>query len=300
MRVSDSEIIYAYNNFSTKEALEYLGIAQSTYYKRLEDIGIERNKTKCISDEQIINTIKECTSIREAAKKLGIHHSSLNKRMHKLNIHIENKRDHRVYKVNDKIFSSLSEETAYWLGFIAADGSIVDNTLRFIINKRDEETLHKFLKFCDSNYKVHYHTAHYTDNDGIKHNFDAVNLKITSEKIVKDLAKYGIVQNKKNLDIPFIEYIPKQYRIDFIIGFFDGDGSVNTKGYTITIATNHNNLTGILIELSDLGINFSISNRDKIDVIYIRDKKSYMIFKNVYLNRKYQTMLRKYNKFKEN
>ena len=189
--------------------------------------------------------------------------------MRTLGIDFKNKNNKRKYVINDNAFSNINAETAYWLGFIAADGSVVGNTLRFILNKVDEETLDRFLKFCDSNYKVHYHVAHYTDNDGIVHRFDAVNLKITSNKIVADLAKYGIVQNKKNMDIPFINYIPAEYKKDFIVGFFDGDGSVTPNSNTVTIATNHSNLAGIIDELSMLDIDTRIATRDKISVIYI-------------------------------
>lgn len=245
-----------------------------------------------VSDYEVIKAVRESDSIRSAAKKLGIHPSSLTKRMVKLNIQIEKEKDYRKYKVNDDSFSKLDAETAYWLGFIAADGSVVDNTLRFVLNRRDEETLQRFLDFCDSNYPVNYHTAHYTDNDGVKHEFDAVNLKITSKKIVDDLAKYGIVQNKKNMDIPFIQYIPEEYKVDFIIGFFDGDGSVS-DGYRITLATNHANLLGTVNELYKNSINIRISSRDKIDVIYNSTKQDFYKFKQLYLSRQYKTMHRK-------
>ena len=290
-KVSDSDILYAYNNFSTKEAVEYLGINSSTYYNRLNKLGIVNKQTKT-PDEVIIEAFNSSKSIREAANKIGMSHGAYHKRMQKLGLDFNDKHDTRKYKVNDNVFSILSPETAYWLGFIAADGSVVDNTLRFVLNRRDEETLQRFLDFCDSNYPVNYHTAHYTDNDGVKHEFDAVNLKITSKKIVADLAKYGIVQNKKNMDIPFIQYIPEEYKVDFIIGFFDGDGSVS-DGYRITLATNHANLLGTVNELYKNSINIRISSRDKIDVIYNSTKQDFYKFKQLYLSRQYKTMHRK-------
>lgn len=249
-----------------------------------------------VSDYEVIKAVRESDSIRSAAKKLGIHPSSLTKRMVKLNIQIEKEKDYRKYKVNDDSFSKLDAETAYWLGFIAADGSVVDNTLRFVLNRRDEETLQRFLDFCDSNYPVNYHTAHYTDNDGVKHEFDAVNLKITSKKIVADLAKYGIVQNKKNMDIPFIQYIPEEYKVDFIIGFFDGDGSVTPESYNLTLSSNRLNAQEIIFTLSKLGIQYSIGRRN-VTVIYINNMVNYGKFKKIYLNRTYNTMVRKRNKF---
>ena len=294
-KVSDSDILYAYNNFSTKEAVEYLGINSSTYYNRLNKLGIVNKQTKT-PDEVIIEAFNSSKSIREAANKIGMSPGAYHKRIQKLGIDFKDKHDTRKYKVNDNVFSILSPETAYWLGFIAADGSVVDNTLRFVLNRRDEETLQRFLDFCDSNYPVNYHTAHYTDNDGVKHEFDAVNLKITSKKIVADLAKYGIVQNKKNMDIPFIQYIPEEYKVDFIIGFFDGDGSVTPESYNLTLSSNRLNAQEIIFTLSKLGIQYSIGRRN-VTVIYINNMVNYGKFKKIYLNRTYNTMVRKRNKF---
>lgn len=297
-KVSDSDILYAYNNFSTKDAISYLGIAQSTYYKRLEKLGVERNKYIIkATDEEVIKAVKESESIHSAAKKLNMLPSSLTKRMVKLNIQIEKEKDYRKYKVNDDSFSKLNAETAYWLGFIAADGSVVGDTLRFVLNKRDEETLQRFLNFCKSDYKINYHTSYYIDGDGVKHEFDAVNLKITSKKIVRDLAKYGIIQNKKNMDIPFIDYIPEKYKLDFIIGLFDGDGSVTPESYSITISTNKANLNEIAMLLSTLGINYYTSDRGSVNVIYISNMTNYNKFKTMYLDREYDTMARKRFKF---
>ena len=291
------DTLYAYNNLSTKEALEYLGISQSAYYKRLNKMGIERNKSVMkVTNDEVIKAVAESDSIRSAAKKLGILPSSLIKRMNKLNISIEKEKDYRKHKINDNVFSILSPETAYWLGFIAADGSVVDNTLYFMLNKRDEETLQRFLDFCDSNYKINYTKSHYKDNNGIVHYYDAIYVKITSKKIVADLAKYGIVQNKTYANINYLEYIPEKYRLDFIVGILDGDGSVSYN-YSITFAINNSTLVDMLLELESLGIDCKVSEKANYSVIYICDKKSYIIFKNIYLTREYSRMERKIKKF---
>lgn len=298
MKVADSDILYAYEHFSTVEALKYLGIAQSTYYNRLNKLGINLKKQTKVYDEDIIKAFNSSKSIREAAEKIGMSSGAYYKRIQKLGLNFNDKHDLRKYNINDFTFTSINSEVAYWLGFIAADGSVVDNTLRFVLNKRDEETLVRFLKFCKSNYPVNYHIAYYIGNDGVKHEFDAVNLKITSKSIVNDLAKYGIIQNKKNLDIPFMSFIPSKYKLDFIIGYFDGDGSVtNGNSKTLTLATNYANINEIINVLESYGIKCNTSNREHICVIYINGKDNFNKFKLLYTSRNYSVMKRKLNEF---
>ena len=299
MKVSDSDIVHAYTHFCRADALKYLGISQSAYYKRLNKLGIKLNKSSRVSDEAIIEAFNPSKSIREAAKKVGVHHSSYHKRMKKLDLDFCSKHDLRKYSIDDNVFKNMSPEVAYWIGFIAADGTIVNNTLSFMLSKRDEEMLLKFLKFCKSDYKIHYNTSYYIGKDEVKHEFDAVNLKITSDIIVQDLSKYGVVPNKKNLEIPFIEFIPDKYKLDFIVGYFDGDGSVtnNTKRQVITIATNYANSSQIIDVLQYYNIHCNEQYRGNICVIYISNKANFNKFKEIYKNRDYSVMQRKLNKF---
>lgn len=268
--VSDSEIIYAsLNSRSAAEAAKLLGINYKTYKRHAERLGV-------------FNTNQGLKGISGKEKSPG--------------------KDFRNYIINDYCLDSINNEVAYWLGFIAADGSVVNNTLRFVLNKRDRETLVRFLKFADSNYEIHEHKSHYTDEKGT-HYFDAINLKITSEHIIQTLSKYGIVQNKKNMDIDFLGFIPDEYKIDFLIGFFDGDGSVSYSEsnytHTVTMACNHSMFFSICNILNNIGITYSISKRENIDIIYIHNIESFNIFKNMYIykNNVYGVMRRKLNKF---
>jgi intein/homing endonuclease len=267
-----------------------------------------------VTDAQIAYAAENSRSAAEAARMLGINYKTYREHAIRIGVFKTNQglkgytgkekcpeKDFRKHKVNDNIFKTINADTAYWLGFIASDGSVVDNSLRFVLNARDRETLQRFLEFTESDYEVHDHTASYTDSNGIKHEFDAVNIKIISDEIVNDLAKFGIVQGKKYKDIPFINYIPYEYRIDFMIGFFDGDGSVSVSPNAITIASNYSNAEGIQEILRGIGIEYSVSSRDSIRIIYIHSKESFTKFRQLYItkNKQYGVMQRKYNKFIE-
>lgn len=62
----------------------------------------------------------------------------------------------KVY--NEEAFSSY---TAYWAGFIAADGYITGGTLKICFNYKDINYLEKFKAYVDSTHKISFNTDKY-------------------------------------------------------------------------------------------------------------------------------------------
>jgi DNA-binding transcriptional regulator WhiA len=65
----------------------------------------------------------------------------------------------KVYTVNEAVFDTITEESAYWLGFLMADGSI--NTgktgnprIALTLAERDREHLVKFRKFLNCSNQI--------------------------------------------------------------------------------------------------------------------------------------------------
>lgn len=227
-----------------------------------------------VTDEQIIYAVNNCKSAREAGALLGINHNSFIKRAKKLGIYDnirlkENK--NRRHTVDDNAFKNMDCECAYWLGYIDADGSVVDKTLRFSISRIDKEHLYKFLEYIKSDYDVKDHIAHYTDDNHIRHNFEACYLKICSDEIVNTLKLYGIVQGKKYKDINYLAYIPDEYNMEFIFGLFDGDGSVGyyNNRFVISLCSTKSMTSAILRTLEIYNIKANVQHREQIDVIFI-------------------------------
>src|SRR5688500_5811483 len=51
-----------------------------------------------------------------------------------------NSETHRRYLINERFFDTINtEEKAYWLGFISADGTITRNRILFNLQLRDKE-----------------------------------------------------------------------------------------------------------------------------------------------------------------
>lgn len=137
----------------------------------------------------------------------------------------------RAIKINDNYFSKLNLENSYYLGFIAADGTVRkdNNEIKITINNEDEQFL------LDMKNKMDYKgNLHYQDK------VNAIEYRFSSKQIKEDLAKYSIVPRKTYIGVTMKD-IPDEYKLAFIKGYYDGDGNVsinqNTKQVSIKIVS---------------------------------------------------------------
>lgn len=123
-------------------------------------------------------------------------------------------------KVNKDFFKKWSPETAYVLGFFAADGSIDVNergSHYFSIQICDKKLLESIKKALGSNHKI-------SKRDGKRNEQDKYRLQIGSVEMCNDLRKLGLFEEKtKNMAVPIV---PKRFIGHFVRGYFDGDGNV--------------------------------------------------------------------------
>jgi hypothetical protein len=131
----------------------------------------------------------------------------------------------RIYNVNDLFFNELNEKSAYWLGFIYADGYIskTENCIRITLSVKDEGHLLKFKNDIQSESPITYHMNRYSENYPLT---KKARVSIFSKQIKEDLSKLGC-NPKKSLNCRFPE-LPQNLIPHFIRGYFDGDGSVYT------------------------------------------------------------------------
>lgn len=205
------------------------------------------------------------------------------------------KADYRKFKVID------SAQKAYWLGFIAADGCnyIRETNASVVINisRKDKEHLVKFQNFMNSNVQIIDHIQ----DAGFSNNTQMSKIVFNSIEMAEDLKNLGITPKKSlTLKPPEIE---KEYFLPFILGYFDGDGSLfkasQGNNYGINIEGTKEMLEWInnILEISD-----HLEKRQKNDTnnYYIRCggvNKPYYIMKKLYdscsehLERKYNIFL---------
>lgn len=136
----------------------------------------------------------------------------------------DNSQAHRVYQINDNYFDIESHNMAYILGFLASDGNVStkDNKIKIGLSAVDKEILKQIKEELQSTRPLY----EYTTTKG----YDVIELVFNSAHIKRKLAEYGIIPNKTfTLQPPF--KLKKEYIIDYIRGFFDGNGTICKTGY---------------------------------------------------------------------
>ncbi len=121
---------------------------------------------------------------------------------------------------------------AYVLGFIYADGAIIDSrissrTCYLLLSNNDSDLLYQIGKTMSSNHRLDYRPA-------IERNFGkgktylckpSYRLRIGNRLIYSDLLQLGL-SPKKSLTI-LLPALPNEFFSFFLRGYFDGDGCVN-------------------------------------------------------------------------
>ena len=109
-----------------------------------------------------------------------------------------------------------TEEKAYWLGFLYADGSVssTDNRIELGLAEKDLNHIEKFKEFIGIPNKISYRPQ----TKSYRYSFKSIPCK-------EDLIKHGCVPKKSLiLKFPTEEQVPEHLIRHFIRGYFDGDG----------------------------------------------------------------------------
>ena len=147
--------------------------------------------------------------------------------LNKYNIPIRNRHEAAILsnknRESDKdktYFSRENSNMAWMLGFLASDGYISkkDNEIGIGLARKD----HDILEIIRNELKLQTPVKDYVNNLG----YDCSKLTWSCAEHKRDLAKYSIVPAKTSILEPPLNLNPKYY-IDYIRGYFDGDGSVS-------------------------------------------------------------------------
>lgn len=156
-------------------------------------------------------------SLTQIGKELNVNRKRLSRDFKKLGINIIQNGQKHIYNYN--IFKQIdTEEKAYWLGFLYADGYVnIDKGIELTLQESDYEHLKKFRNFIgDETIDITY-----------KESVNAYRVSIYSKEIAQDLINLGCVQAKSLiLQFPTEEQVPNHLIHHFMRGYFDGDGCV--------------------------------------------------------------------------
>lgn len=209
------------------------------------------------------------------------------------------------YIENEHYFNVIdSPSKAYILGFIAADGSLVKSStgssyyLTITIKYEDRDILNFIQKELNSKYKL-LEIRKISYGKEVHH----IRLQFSNKIITEDLMRYGILPRKSLIMTNIIENIPYEYRDAFIIGYFDGDGSIsfvsnsiNNKSMSIQIKGTYEFLKGVCKHLNITST--YIHQYSSIPQLSITHMKYIVRFFECYKNLQFY-YIRKYNKFLE-
>lgn len=254
--------------------------------------------------EKLIECVGKQMSGHQIAKEMHIDYTCVHRWLRKLGLHLPNY--HNELKFDNTAFDIIdSEEKAYWLGFLYADGYVQSdgNVVELSLKGSDREHLEKFRSFLNNRNEIKMGTAKYG-----KKEFSRCRLCLTDKHFHDALISKGCIPNKSlilkfpNKDIFTSNNLIKH----FIRGYFDGDGSVhkNSSNYSsFQILGTYDFLMGIKEYFPDLFSGAIYKNKKNTDsntyFLSISGKKAAEFGDIMYSNAQI-FMQRKYNKFIEN
>lgn len=224
-----AQIIELYGKGKTPtELANQFGIYNNSVTRLLRKHGIDRNQQIRVSQEkidQIISEYNSGVSSEIIALKLGINGSTVCRILKRNGINIRpGTQNKRKYKINEDFFEAIdTEERAYFLGLMYADGSLSKRAsgISITLEQKDIHILETFSNIIYGFIKLVESSNILIDGTEAKYN----TLSFYSQKIHNDLKRWGCTP-KKSFTITF----PKNLSLDmyphFIRGFFDGDGSI--------------------------------------------------------------------------
>ncbi len=201
---------------------------------------INTNKYWTQQEENILIKCYSTGGAEQLSKTLNKSISAIYHKSSRLGLHVQS--------LDLTLFDRWSFNLAWLLGYIWADGSVVDkggadkdvNCVAFCSCLKDKELLLHVKKLLSAKQSIYYNSS-----------TQSLHLRIYSIKLVNIIqSKYKIEPRKSYKNLPF-PHIPRKYLGAFLRGYLDGDGCVytrrgNKRNYiTIIIAGQYQFLKGL-------------------------------------------------------
>lgn len=130
----------------------------------------------------------------------------------------------RKYTCNHSYFDNIdTEDKAYWLGFIVADGCVYQNVagsklVTIVLSTKDEEHLSRFLLQLEATHPIRHNKrgSGYSERATCR-------VDITSQQLYDSLAKHGATP-RKTFTAKWPDFLPRHLARHYLRGYSDGDG----------------------------------------------------------------------------
>jgi len=172
----------------------------------------------------------------------------------------------KEYFYDTTIFKQIdSPEKAYWLGFLYADGNLLGRRVSVGLANLDAEHVEKFKRFLG------------TDKPIEKYK-NSTHLQFNSKEISDDLRVLGLYE-RKSLTIPFptTSMVPDKYLNSFVLGYFDGDGTIYKSRrvqYSVKFIGSNTFIDGLKSYLTTKGFLFHVRRIKSVSELVTTDKKN--------------------------
>ena len=252
------------------------------------------------TDEQVAYIINKYLNENYTLKQLGKEFNcSYPTIRNLLNKHkIKSRGNKQGYPRDEFYFNKIdTEEKAYWLGFLYADGCVHSNNYEISINITDKEHIEKFKTAI----KAFNHNITEIQDKRFQNAKTLYQFSIRDKQLHQDLIKWGCIP-QKSLLINKIPNIPRDYVSHFLRGYFDGDGSLHylrgTNNYRISFVGTKDFLNDIQKELQT-NVSLQSNIAGKAYVLQIAGRRQIeRILNYLYNNSKENNRLnRKYQKY---
>lgn len=303
-------VIFDYLNTNLKTfeiANKYSLCRQSIRHIILENnLKLRDNKTNIKIINEIISDYSNGITNKIIANKFNLNRcvvqNILLKNNVKLRLSNETSRKHKL--INENYFNIIdTEEKAYILGLLYADGNINNNGFEIALMEDDTEILEKIsMVFYNKIILGHRDGKKYSENSNYFSKPQS-RLMVASHIIKNDLIKHGCME-RKTFKIRFPELINENVYCGFIRGYFDGDGCIciptkHPQNVVVTITSNTSFCDGLAEYVRNtVGVNMKSCLRYK-DVSMTRLTGSNQVIK--FMNWLYTDstihLARKYNKY---
>jgi DNA-binding transcriptional regulator WhiA len=253
-------------------------------------------KKKEIDEKEIIRLYtEENFSASKIGRLFNVDVATITNRL-KVN-NIEVKKTHRKYLINKDYFEVIdSEDKAYWLGFLMADGYNSGYLIR--VDIQDEGHLEKLRDRiyinCDMPIRK---------KKNITNGKDIFYLTIQDKKLLSDVECLGLVKRKSMI----VSYpnIDSEYDRFFIKGVFDGDGCLtysmdkNYRRYTFSIVGSYDLMKTLQLILSKNNVNIKFRKMKSIYSVYLRGNRQIIKILDWLYNGTTTHLDRKYEKYQD-
>ena len=291
-----------------RDIMEKYNCSMKTAERAMKKLGLIQTSKRNI---ECILKYKAGESVKDLVKEYDMSQPNLNALMRFRGIEQRGTQ----HFCNFNYFKEIdTQDKAYFLGFIYADGNLHRNSLKITIRDTDVDVLEKLKLYMKSNHPIYKKPLFDWNGEVLLKEDGIVEIIITHTSMPGILNRHGVFPNKTHTISSLPTTVPDNLMSHFIRGYIDGDGSFgkykHNDGYyrsSLSIVGTSDFLESLNSKILELvGVSFNTNFYDRYPeretntrTVNMSGNGKVLSFLNwvyedaeVYMNRKYQNYLK--------